>query len=56
MTLDGQVLVIALLALSLNIAVWGAGQDVVQTKEEFPRKDEFNVDFGRRRHSKADQQ
>ena len=31
-TLDGQVLVIAFVALSLNVVVWGAGQDVVQTK------------------------
>ena len=47
MTLDGQVLVIAFLALSLNVVVWSAGQDVVQTKEELHRKDEFNLDLGR---------
>lgn len=56
MTLDGQVLVIAFLALSLNIVVWGAGQDVVQTNEELPRKDEFNCDFDRPRYSTADKQ
>lgn len=56
MTLDGQVLVIAFLALSLNIVVSGAGQDAVQTKEELPRKDEFNLNFGRQRHSKVDKQ
>ena len=54
MTVDGQVLVVAFLALSLNLAVWGAGQDVVQAKEELPRKDEFHLDFGRPRHSKVD--
>ena len=43
MTLDGQVLVVAFLALSLNVVVWGAGQDVVRTKEEQHRKDEFNL-------------
>jgi hypothetical protein len=53
MTLDGQVLVVAFLALSLNVVVWGAGQDVVQTKEELHRKDEF-LDFRRPRHSKVD--
>jgi hypothetical protein len=54
MTLDGQVLVIAFLALSLNLVVWCTGQDVVQTKEELHRKDEFKFDFGRPRHSKVD--
>ena len=54
MTLDGEVLVVAFLALSLNLVVWGAGQDVVQAKEELPRKDEFHLDFGRPRHSKVD--
>ena len=54
MTPDGQVLVVAFLALSLNLVVWGTGQDVVQAKEELHRKDEFNLDFGRPRHSKVD--
>jgi hypothetical protein len=54
MTLYGQVLVIAFLALSLNLVVWGAGQDVVQTKEELHRKDEFTLDFDRPRHSEVD--
>jgi hypothetical protein len=54
LTLDGQVLVIAFLAISLNVAVWGAGQDVVQTKEELHRKDEF-LDFGRPPNSKVDE-
>jgi hypothetical protein len=56
MTLDGQVLVIAFLALSLNAVVWSGGQDVVRTKEELHRKDEFNLDFGRPRHSNVDKQ
>jgi hypothetical protein len=54
MTLDGQVLVVAFLALSLNLVVWGAGQDVVRAKEELHRKDEFNLDLGRQGHSKVD--
>ena len=54
MTLDGQVLVIAFLALSLNLVVWGLGQDVAQMKEELEGKDEFNLDFGRPRHSEVD--
>jgi hypothetical protein len=54
MTLEQQVLVIAFLALSLNLVVWGAGQDVAQTKEELQRRDEFNLDFGRQRPSKVD--
>jgi hypothetical protein len=54
MTLDGQVLVFAFLALSLNLVVWGARQDVVQTKEELHGKDEFDLDLGRLRHSRAD--
>jgi hypothetical protein len=56
MTLDGQVLVVAFLALSLNLVVWGAGQDVIQAKEELNREDEFNLDFGGPRHSKVDKQ
>ena len=56
LTLDGQVLVVAFLALSLNFVVWGAGQDVVQAKEELHRKDEFNLGFDRPRHSKVDKQ
>jgi hypothetical protein len=54
MTFDGQVLVVAFLALSLNLVVWGAGQDVVQAKEELHREDDVNLDFGRPRHSKVD--
>jgi hypothetical protein len=56
MTLDGQVLVVAFLALSLNLVVWGASQDAVRAKEELHREDEFNLDFGRPRHSKVDKQ
>jgi hypothetical protein len=54
MTLDGQVLVVAFLALSMNLVVWGAGHDVVQAKEDLHGKDEFNLDFDRPRQSKAD--
>jgi hypothetical protein len=55
-TLDGQVLVVAFLALSLNLVVLGAGQDVVRAKEELHREDEFNLDFGQPRHSEVDKQ
>jgi hypothetical protein len=54
MTLDGQVLVFAFLALSLNLVVWGAGQGVAQTKEELHGKDEFDLDLGRVRYSRVD--
>ncbi len=53
MTLDGQVLVIAFLALSLQL-VCGAGQNVAETEEELPRKDTLNLDFSRPRPSKVD--
>jgi hypothetical protein len=56
MSLDAQVLVVAFLALSLNLVVWGAGQDAVQTKEEHDRNDRFNRDFGGRQHYNVDKQ
>jgi hypothetical protein len=38
MTLDGQVLAIAFVALSLKLVIWGAGQDVVERKSNYTRR------------------
>lgn len=54
MTFDAQVLVIAFVALSLKLVVWGAGREVVEKEEELHQNDVFTLAFRRAQPSKVD--
>jgi hypothetical protein len=46
MSLDGQVLVIAIVAIALNLLIWAREADVAEVEDELHRKDAFQRDGG----------
>jgi hypothetical protein len=53
MSLDGQVLVIGVLAIALNLFIWARQADVIEREDEVHRKDAFRRDGGGRLRLRA---
>jgi len=53
MSLDGQVLVIGVLAIALNLFVWAKAGGLDRTEDELHRKDVFRRDGGDRLRLRA---